>query len=64
MDNDTRFIFGRKRVVNAKLSPEEYERLKAEATAQGVPLAYLIRRGLAGIIRPPMISTRLEEAKG
>lgn len=64
MDNDTRFKFGRKRVVNAKLSPEEYERLKAEATAQGVPLAYLIRRGLAGIIRPPMISTRLEEAKG
>ena len=64
MDNDTRFKFGRKRVVNAKLSPEEYERLKAEATAQGVPLAYLIRRGLAGIIRPPMISTRLEEANG
>lgn len=64
MDNDTRFKFGRKRVVNAKLSPEEYERLKTEATAQGVPLAYLIRRGLAGIIRPPMISTRLEEAKG
>ena len=64
MDNIERFKFGRKRVVNAKLSQEEYERLKAEATAQGVPLAYLIRRGLAGIIRPPMISTRLEEAKG
>ena len=64
MDNDTRFKFGRKRVVNAKLSPEEYERLKAEATAQGVPLAFLIRKGLAGIIRPPMNSTRLEEAKG
>ena len=64
MDINERFKFDRKRVVNAKLSPDEYERLKAEATAQGVPLAYLIRRGLAGIIRPPMVSTFTEEAKG
>lgn len=64
MDINERFKFGRKRVVNAKLSQEEYERLKAEATSQGVPLAYLIRRGLAGIIRPAQVSARLEEAKG
>ena len=64
MDNIERFKFGRKRVVNAKLSQDEYERLKAEATVQGVPLAYLIRRGLADIIRPPMVSAMQEEANG
>ena len=64
MDINERFKFNRKRVVNAKVSPEEYERLRAEATAQGVPLAFLIRKGLAGIIRPPMVSTLTEEAKG
>lgn len=64
MDINERFKFNRKRVVNAKVSPEEYERLRAEATSQGVPLAYLIRKGIAGIIRPPMVSARSEEAKG
>lgn len=64
MDINERFKFGRKRIVNAKLNPEEYERLRAEATSQGVPLAYLIRKGIAGIIRPIMVSARSEEAKG
>ena len=64
MDNSERFKFGRKRVVNAKLSQGEYERLRVEAISQGVPLAYLIRKGIAGIIRPPMVSAKSEEAKG
>ena len=64
MDINERFKFNRKRVVNAKVSPEEYERLRAEATAQGVPLAFLIRKGIAGIIRPPMVSAKPEEAMG
>ena len=64
MDINERFKFNRKRVVNAKVSPEEYERLRAEATAQGVPLACLIRKGIAGLIRPAQVSARSEEAKG
>ena len=64
MDINKRFKFNRKRIVNAKVSDEEYERLRAEATSQGVPLAFLIRRGIAGIIRPTMAPAESKGAKG
>jgi hypothetical protein len=34
------------------LEPDEYRELKAEAKRQGVSVAELVRRALAGVLRP------------
>ena len=55
MTDSERYMLGRKRIVNVRLSEAEYNSLRSHASAQGVALSHLMRLGLQPYIRPQRV---------
>jgi len=52
MISKDRFSLDRKRIVNTRISEDEYMRLRSQASSKRVSLSFLMRQGLEPFIQP------------
>ena len=52
MISNERYSLDRKRIVNTRISEDEYMRLRSRASSKRVSLSFLMRQGLEPYIQP------------
>ena len=52
MISNERYSLDRKRIVNTRISEDEYMRLRSRASSKRVSLSFLMRQGLEPFIQP------------
>ena len=52
MISNERYSLDRKRIVNTRISEDEYLRLRSRASSKRVSLSFLMRQGLEPFIQP------------
>lgn len=52
MISNERYSLDRKRIVNTRISEDEYMRLRSRASSRRVSLSFLMRQGLEPYIQP------------
>ena len=52
MISNERYSLDRKRIVNTRISEDEYMRLRSRANSKRVSLSFLMRQGLEPFIQP------------
>ena len=60
MISNERYSLDRKRIVNTRISEDEYMRLRSRASSKRVSLSSLMRQGLEPFIQPEDVRSELK----